>query len=57
MNTLLICIGSKAISDVNNNYEILFTNGMEWNGIEWNGIEWNYNDISVIFIKASNEAL
>ena len=25
---------------------------MEWNGMEWNGIEY-YNDISVIFIKAS----
>jgi len=36
-------------------------NGMEWNGIEWNGMEWNrmesYNEISVIFINASNEAL
>lgn len=51
MNTLLICIGSKAISDVNNNYEILFTNGMESNGMEY------YNEISVIFIKASNDAL
>jgi len=25
--------------------------------MESNGMEWYYNDISVIFIKASNEAL